>query len=309
MFCSARLSANPNELHRKFSLTYDSSIANYLVFGDLHGRVLPAFALVNRYQHDFQIQLDGLLQVGDLGYFPDTTRLDSASRQHAARDPLELGISEFNTTQLAACRFFQNLDPLLRLYFIAGNHEDHELLLRHRRSRDSAWPVDDFHRLWCIDDGRIVTLPSGLRVAGLWGIDGDAPKARRIRSPRIRIDAVAACSLCDEPSFDVLLTHESPRDAIQMDSGSLEISTIIESRQPQFAFFGHYHSAGRLADCEFGRTRLFWLSGLEFQHRGSCAEPMCVGLLSQTGTEYEFRYLPNDWLADFTLHNWRHWLK
>lgn len=270
--------------------------------------MLPAFALAKRYQDEFRIQLDGLLQVGDLGYFPDTTRLDSASRQHAARDPLELGISEFNNTNLATCRFFQKLDPLLRLYFIAGNHEDHELLLRHRRSRDAAWPVDDFHRLWCIDDGCVVTLPSGLLVAGLWGIDGDAPKARRIRSPRIRIDAAAACSLCDGSAFDILLTHESPRDAILMNSGSQEISSIIKSVQPQLAFFGHYHSCGRLADCHFGGTRVFWMSGLEFRGPGSSAEPMCMGLLSQTGATHEFRYLPSDWLADFTLFNWRHWL-
>jgi len=253
------------------------------------------------------VQLAGLLQVGDLGYFPDTTRLDSASRRHAARDSLELGVSEFNATNPRAGRFFQKLDPLLRLYFVAGNHEDHELLQRHRRSRDPAWPVDDFHRLWCVDDGHIVTMSSGLRVAGLWGIDGDASKARRIRSSRIRIDAGAAEKLCDGPPFDVLLTHESPRDAIWFDSGSLEIAAIIDQQQPKLAFFGHYHTPGRLAECDFGRTRVYWMVGMELQHHGVAAEPQSVGVLTQTADQSEFEYLPVDWLAQFTRHNWYHW--
>lgn len=255
-----------------------------------------------------RVPLDGLLQVGDLGYFPDTTRLDSASRRHAARDSLELGVSEFNAANLTACCFFQHFDPLVRLYFTAGNHEDHELLQRHRRSRDPAWPVDDFHRLWCIDDGRALPMHSGLRVASLWGIDGDAPKARRIRTPRVRIDPTAAERLGQE-SFDVLLTHESPRDAIWIDSGSLEISAIIELVQPQLAFFGHYHTPGRLAECDFGRTRVYWMSGMELQGRGDAAEPRCAGLLSRTGKNLEFSYLPDDWLAQFTRNNWHRWLK
>lgn len=279
-----------------------------LVFGDLHGRILPAFALARRYQDEFQHQLSGLLQVGDLGYFPDTTRLDSASRRHAAMDPLELGMSEFNAANHAAGRFFQSFDPLVRLHFVAGNHEDHELLQRHRRSRDPAWPVDDFHRLWCLDDGAVHKLSSGLRVGSLWGIDGVAPKARRIRSERIRIDPSAAERLCAEPRFDVLLTHESPRDAIWLDSGSLEISAIIDRVQPQLAFFGHYHTPGRLSECDFGRTKVFWMSGMELQHHGGAAEPQSVGMLKHAGSTCEFSYLPADWLAGFTRSNWYHWL-
>ncbi|MBS0206289.1 MAG: metallophosphatase family protein [Planctomycetes bacterium] len=279
------------------------------MFGDLHGRVLPAFALARRYQDEFQVQLDGLLQVGDLGYFPDPNRLDSASRRHAACDPLELGVSEFNAANPIAGRFFQTSDPRLCLYFIAGNHEDHELLQRHRRSRDSAWPVDDFHRLWCIDDGRTLKLPSGLTVGGLWGIDGDAPKARRIRSPRVQIDPAAAERLQSGQRFDVLLTHESPRDAIWLDSGSLEIADVIAQVQPQLAFFGHYHTPGRLADCDFGRTRVYWMTGLELQQDGTKAEPQSVGLLTEVNGTCTFSYLCEAWLADFTRQNWQQWLQ
>lgn len=293
---------------KKSTLIDPSLKASYLVFGDLHGRVLPAFALAKRYQTDFQVELSGLLQVGDLGYFPDPRRLDSATIRHAKRDPLELGVSELTAANGVASRFFSALDGPLRIYFTAGNHEDHELLEQHRRSRDAAWPVDDFQRLWCVDDGRVVTLRTGLRVGALWGIDGDAPKARRIRSPRVQIDPTAANRLCRE-AFDVLLMHESPRDAIWFDSGSTEITEIINAAQPQLAFFGHYHEPGRLAECDFGRTQVFWMSGLEFHHQGHAAEPMSVGLLQQLlDDRLQFDYLDESWLRDFRRENWHHWL-
>lgn len=297
---SSRLSSSPGPVSPPVRL--------YLLFGDLHGRVLPAFALACRYQDEFKVSLSGLLQVGDLGYFPDPTRLDSATRRHAAKDPLELGIQQFSASNVDVQKFCSRFDPLVRLYFTAGNHEDHELLEQHRRSGRSAWPVDEFQRLWCIDDGCVVKLPSGLRVGALWGIDGDAPKARRIRSPRVRIDSRAASRLTAE-SFDVLLTHESPRDAIWYDSGSEEIATIIQVAQPQLAFFGHYHEQGRLAECDFGCTEVYWMHGFELQHRGRSAEPQSVGLMTQFPDHLEFEYLHEGWLQGFRRDDWFKWLE
>src|SRR3954447_14133103 len=65
--------------------------ATYLVFGDLHGRVLPAFRLAQAWSREHGVVLDGLLQVGDLGYYPDPGRFDKATRRHAERDALECG--------------------------------------------------------------------------------------------------------------------------------------------------------------------------------------------------------------------------
>jgi hypothetical protein len=78
----------------------------YLVFGDLHGRVLPAFRLATLWARDHGKQLDGLLQVGDLGYFPDPSRLDKATRRHAEKDPTELGALEIVAPSLDADRVF-----------------------------------------------------------------------------------------------------------------------------------------------------------------------------------------------------------
>ena len=60
-------------------------MATYLVFGDLHGRVLPAFRLAARWRQDHGEPVGALLQVGDLGFFPDHSRLDRATAKFAAR--------------------------------------------------------------------------------------------------------------------------------------------------------------------------------------------------------------------------------
>jgi hypothetical protein len=66
--------------------------STYLVFGDLHGRVLPAFKLAHAWSREHGIDLAGLLQVGDLGYFPDPSRFDKATKRHAEKDSLEGGV-------------------------------------------------------------------------------------------------------------------------------------------------------------------------------------------------------------------------
>lgn len=49
---------------------------------------------------------------------------------------------------------------------------------------------------------------------------------------------------------------------------------------PQLAFFGHYHTRDRLAECEFGQIKVYWMSGLELLHGRNTAELYCVGLLT-----------------------------
>jgi hypothetical protein len=59
--------------------------ASYLVFGDLHGKVLPAFRLALAWSREHGVALAGLLQVGDLADFP-------FSERRAPRDALEAGV-------------------------------------------------------------------------------------------------------------------------------------------------------------------------------------------------------------------------
>src|SRR5579883_1330476 len=95
--------------------------SHHLVFGDLHGRILPAFRLAVAWSREHGIPLRGLLQVGDLGYFPDPTRLDRATRRHAERDPLELGAQWLVEPSQLGDSIFLAEDAPPPMWFVAGN--------------------------------------------------------------------------------------------------------------------------------------------------------------------------------------------
>jgi hypothetical protein len=280
----------------------------YLIFGDLHGRVLPAFRLATAWGRDHGVAVTGLLQVGDLGFYPDPSRLDRATQKHAARDPLELGVSLIVQPSPEADAVFDGPEPPPgALWFTAGNHEDHEELQQLERAagpRADSFPVDAYVRVRCIRDGHVEALPGPLRVGALWGIDNVAPRARRHTPQPARIRPKSAAQLSCTP-FDVFLTHDSPRDAVLPDSGSEEITRVIRAAQPAFAFFGHYGGRPREIEGDFGRTRVFQLGDFKLAHRGSCAEEGSVGALTWEGGHGEFAYLDPSWLRTFTRYNWQ----
>jgi hypothetical protein len=279
--------------------------STYLVFGDLHGRVLPAFKLAQAWSREHGVALAGLLQVGDLGYFPDTGGFDKATKRYASRDSLETGarlIAE--PSEEADAVFAGEPDPGV-LWFTAGNHEDYETLKgleRHAGRAVSSFVVDAYDRVRCIRDGHVADLPGGLRVGALWGIDDRAPRARERIPPRAKISRGGTTRLSCA-SFDVLLTHESPRDAILGGSGSEEIGWVVKNARPKFAFFGHYHPTGGPVDGDFGATRVYHLSHLELRSR---AEAGSVGVLTWEGGEGEFAYVDPAWLNTVTRNNWKH---
>jgi hypothetical protein len=123
--------------------------------------------------------------------------------------------------------------------------------------------------------------------------------------PRGRIRPRSANELAAS-SFDVLLSHESPRDAVFPDSGSEEIDLILDLARPSFAFFGHYGRAGHRVPTKFPATQVYHLAGLELRGFQGGAEEGSVGMLRWESGQGEFAYLPDDWLRTFTRHNWRH---
>ena len=279
----------------------------YLIFGDLHGRILPAFRIALAWQREHEEPVSGVLQVGDLGFFPDWTRLDKATKRHAEQDPLELGASQIAFRNDEADALFAEA-ALSDLWFTPGNHEDFEALesLKHQAgsTRDEFF-VDYYERVHCIRDGHVTTLPGGLRVGALWGIDDLAPSARSKTPKAARISQRSATELSTQ-KFDVLLTHESPRDAMLIDSGSDAILATIHLANPLFAFFGHYHGKDRFHECDFGSTQVVHLRGLEFRGRSDTAEAQSVGVLRWSETSASFEFVDAQWLATFTRHNWKY---
>lgn len=114
--------------------------SHYLVFGDLHGRILPAFRLATVWAREHGVKLDGLLQVGDLGYFPNPSRLDKATRRHAEDDPLELGARDVVQPNQLADSILNNVE-VPPLWFVPGNHEDFVALDEHKRAAERTFPL------------------------------------------------------------------------------------------------------------------------------------------------------------------------
>jgi hypothetical protein len=279
--------------------------STYLVFGDLHGRVLPAFRLAQAWSREHGVALAGLLQVGDLGYFPDPSRFDKATKRHAAKDALEDGVRLVAQPSREADDVFADALCPGAMWFTAGNHEDYEALKELECGAGHAadsFVADAYGRLRCVRDGRVAGLPGGLRVGALWGIDDRAPRARRRIPPRARISYRGTMALSGA-RFDVLLAHESPRDAVLDGSGSEDISAVIGLARPAFAFVGHYHGTGRRIEGDFGATRVYHLCHLELRSR---AEEGSVGALTWDGGAGEFAYLDPAWLRTVTRHNWKH---
>ena len=278
----------------------------FLVFGDLHGRILPAFRFASYWSARTGCDLAGLLQVGDMGYYTDISHCDKATLRHAKGDPLELGSLDVVVRTEIADRVFDDPNCTFDLWFTAGNHEDFDELERFARAsgKQADFAVDAYCRVRGIKDGEVHPFACGLKAAAVWGVDGGGPNARQNLPPRGYIHEKAVDRLALE-AFDVLLMHDAPKDAKRTGYGSDLLLTLIELAQPRFAFFGHYSGAGSRIERDYGRTEVYHLAGFELRTRDGHPEPGSVGVLEWNGDESTFAFIDDADLKPFTRHNWK----
>jgi hypothetical protein len=281
--------------------------AVFLVFGDLHGRILPAFRFASYWTKRNHRAVTALLQVGDMGYFPDISRMDKASIRHAKDDPLELGAQDVATRTDLADHVFDD-DPFCPpgLWFTAGNHEDFEELERFAQAsgKQADFAVDAYCRVRGIKDGAVHPFECGLKAAAVWGVDGGGPNARQNLPRRGYIHEHAVSQLTTEV-FDVLLMHDAPEGAKRDGYGSELLRTLIELAGPQFAFFGHYRGDGSRIERDYGRTQVYHLAGFELRTRDGHPESGSVGVLEWANGEGAFAFVSDEELRPFTRHNWK----
>ena len=289
------------------------------IFGDTHGHLRLMFQLCRLWQCAHSVPLDGILQCGDLGFYPDVGRLDKATKNFAARDPEELGFAEYFNHPKPAKQ-----DELLErtlngpkedlntvccpVVFCHGNHEDFELLAKATCGAAEA-PVDCFQRLNYLRSGE-VTEVAGLSVAALGGAperDGnaDGPVVGRCVSRQ------AAHRLRRRGEIDILITHGSPSE-IGGESdlgGSCLIREVVQMRQPIYHFFGHHRQ--RIAQAHIGSTLCTWLNDVNFQRpgRGRTAgqiEAGCMAVVRWNGFgDHELTIVDEPWFRALTAHTWQ----
>ncbi len=283
--------------------------AVFLVFGDLHGRILPAFRFASYWSARTGCELAGLLQVGDMGYYTDISHCDKATLRHAKDDPLELGSLDVVTRTEIADRVLED-DPFctFNLWFTAGNHEDFDELERFARASGKDqhdFAVDAYCRVRGIKDGEVHPFPCGLKAGAVWGVDGGGPNARQNLPPRGYISEKAVDQLALD-AFDVLLMHDAPKDAKRPGYGSELLQTLIELSQPRFAFFGHYGGDGSKIERDYGTTEVFHLAGFELRTRDGHPESGSVGVLQWDESDASsFAFIDDADLKPFTRHNWK----
>ncbi len=267
------------------------------------------------------VHLDGVLVCGDLGYFPDMTHLDKATKWHAKRDPEELGFAEFFTRRSALRE-----DPWLRsvfagdpddlrsvrcpVVFCHGNHEDFRALAEIGKEGPLV-AVDVFRRIYYLRSGEVTEL-AGLRIGAL---GGEAELPGQPDGPLFgpRVSRKAAQRLMDQ-FFDVLLSHAGPWEVVPQgkpDIGSRAVSEVIRACHPAYNFYGHYGFA--VAPVTLGQTRCIWHEGVAFQRISGGVmgpiQPGCMGVLCWGARdEHSYSLVDGAWFRGVTAHTWPHLL-
>lgn len=275
--------------------------------------------LCRLWQRQHKTKLDGVLICGDLGFFPDLSRLDKATKRFAKRDPEELGFAYYFAWPEPAER-----DRLVRkilgrsgkpedrvgcdILWCKGNHEDFDLLDEVTRGADVA-TVDAYDALTFVRCGNVVEL-AGLQIASVGGAPEPFNESGAKGDSRKWVDGKACNQLVGE-SFDVLLSHGSPRNiGGESDAwGSQLLRDLVELNQPAYHFYAHHTSA--IAPATIANTKCFWMNDVAFQgaRRGKFGqvEPGCMGILSWRGeNDHEFNLVSDDWFLGVTGDNWLH---
>jgi len=292
------------------------------VFGDVHGHLRLMFQLCQLWQMEHGVHLDGILQCGDLGFFPNPNNLDKATRRFAEKDPEELGFQRYFSLPEPVEKD-ERLERTLNgpaeahstvrcpVVWCHGNHEDFESL-RRTVAGDELVAVDAFRALYWLRSGCTTDL-AGVRVGALGGGPEreDAPADDCGSGEPWKWVGERACNNLLGDKLDVLISHSAPRGVGGESDhwGSVRLRQFVELSQPLYHFYGHHSRPIPAAEC--GRTRCFWLNDVCFRgHRENANKPLeegCMGLLSwRNGEEHDFEVLDEPWLRGVTSASWRH---
>ncbi len=284
--------------------------------GDVHGQVFHALALVTQWQQETGRQLDLLLQVGDMGAYPDPSRMDAASLRYLAAEPSQADFSRLlrlEGTQAAQAHALRR-SLASPIYFIRGNHDDVAWLgaLPCEDATGTA-AVDPFDLLRYVPDG-VVLSSDGLQIACLGGIESPEEDA----AGEAAIDPHAYRTLRERTAgtLDVLLTHDAPYGVSVGYHGQIQgsrlITDLLETIQPRYHVAGHLALHGPRA---YGATTSLVLEGLVasslWQPEVGGLAPGCLAVLD-TGigllwpvtepwlARFPTPFAADAWLATFT---------
>jgi Icc-related predicted phosphoesterase len=234
--------------------------------GDVPGKVFNAIAVAAMWQAIKGERFDLLIQLGDLGAYPDPDRFDEAAKRYLELDSSVQGFKSLLQAEGRRAELLRKMRESFAgpIYFLRGNHEDFEYLNGLEMDKTSeAAPVDPFDLYRFVPDGTVIEF-GDTRIAFLGGIETKVPDARSFDG-----EAYEALDAMGTGAFDILVTHEPPygigvgfRGNLQ---GSKMVTSLIERTQPTFHLSGHLHHLN--GPRTYGRTTSLSLSGLDASAR------------------------------------------
>lgn len=289
---------------------------NIAIFADLHGRLLLAFKLCARWQRETGEHIDLILQAGDLGAFPERSRLDRATIKYAERDPTELGFMEHFVTANPSVEAVL-AETSCPMVFVRGNHEDHAWLDELEQQQDGPiFPVDIYQRVYNLKTGLPWTFQAHneqITVLGIGRISPASDETDHKQGKYIQPHESARVYQKRDRAIDVLLTHHSRTDFVMLErgvktkasTGMREIEFVLDTERPAYHFYGHYGGQPQVRLDTNGVTLTVKLADLHWERGGSLLNAGSMGLLRwHNRAEHSFEVLEHPWLKEYSSYSW-----
>ena len=278
---------------------------NVVIFADLHGRILLCLKLVARLQKELNLEVDYILQCGDMGIFPVINKLDKATIRHSLKDDSELGFNKyFINPHQEVLKVLQELS--CEIVCVRGNHEDHAFLDKlEQASKETRFSVDCYQKIFVCKSGHLQVLQKGderLNVVGIGRI-GSRVKGNDDRviqeGEKRQINKLAK----SVDSVDLLISHDSPKGFYNPEYGMAELNWVLDNKRPSFHFFGHV--GGPFEERKINAfTTCYKLAELEWKHQNSLP-PGCIVLLQwHSKDQNKISIIREPWLKEYTKEAW-----
>jgi hypothetical protein len=211
-----------------------------IVAGDFHGSWGKVNQLIAK-----KPNIDTIFQCGDFGWWPKFHRIpDETSRSTYGRRP-------------KSWDQFGLKNNKVKIYFIDGNHEDHESI----EEKVSKGEIEFMPNVFYMKRGSTMLLPDGRNILFIGGADSVDKKLRTPGHdwfPQETISYKTLMILPDE-KVDIIISHTAPNyfniyKAVEesMDSRTA-LDYVFDKYQPSRWYFGHFHSykEGTFKDCKW----------------------------------------------------------
>jgi predicted phosphodiesterase len=205
--------------------------------GDTHGALDRFYAEVLRFEASICATFDWILHVGDFGIWPDSDRVDGATRKHDGAGDFPAWWSERRRAPRPTV-------------FVKGNHEDFVWL-------DEQNDPEILPGLFYLANGAVFVASAGdrcLTIGGIGGCFGPSDFERPSSSlqgyakrhyTRDEIGALEA-----KGRVDILLLHDAPagvsfkrhRRGAGYVSEAAGLDDLVRAVRPRLCLFGHHHA-------------------------------------------------------------------